>query len=517
MRLRLAALVAALLWVGHVGCGARSGLRSSARDDAGPDAAAADASLACATPADCDSGDRCQPMSCVEGVCVASAPVVCDDGDPCTDDRCVPETGACEFAAATFDRDGDGHFGPRPGFAPGEPLACGDDCDDTSPLAFPGGSEVCDGVDNDCNGVIDDRAEHVVEGAPVRLTSEGLVQGRRGSIAYEGNHYAVAYRGQRDNQWTNYFKALQSDGSEVVPETRITNVNSDTFTGPLVWTGAVFGAAWEDRRDNDFEIYFNRLDRSGQKLGPDVRVTRARDFSTEARMVFNGREFLLAWTDRRTTVQIFGQRIAVDGALVGPNLALTEPAWQAESAALALGRRRIAIAFALLEGGIGFRTFDMELGAPGDLVRFPGPLARDLAITFAQDRFIIAWERQEDGVPGEAIHAMAVLEDGTVVVAERPVTEAAGFAKTPSLLSLGDRALMAWSDQRDENFEIYAKHLSLELEELTPRQRLSNDPAQSLYPLMSFGPEGEIGVVFDDRRTGTWQPYFVRLSCFSVR
>src|SRR5690606_4803652 len=235
-----------------------------------------------------------------------------------------------------------------------------------------------------------------------------------------------------------------SDGSEVVPETRITNVNSDTFTGPLVWTGAVFGAAWEDRRDNDFEIYFNRLDRSGQKLGPDVRVTRARDFSTEARMVFNGREFLLAWTDRRTTVQIFGQRIAVDGALVGPNLALTEPAWQAESAALALGRRRIAIAFALLEGGIGFRTFDMELGAPGDLVRFPGPLARDLAITFAQDRFIIAWERQEDGVPGEAIHAMAVLEDGTVVVAERPVTEAAGFAKTPSLLSLGDRALMAW-------------------------------------------------------------------------
>src|SRR5690606_9259405 len=176
------------------------------------------------------------------------------------------------------------------------------------------------------------------------------------------------------------------------------------------------------------------------------------------------------------------------GALVGPNLALTEPAWQAESAALALGRRRIAIAFALLEGGIGFRTFDMELGAPGDLVRFPGPLARDLAITFAQDRFIIAWERQEDGVPGEAIHAMAVLEDGTVVVAERPVTEAAGFAKTPSLLSLGDRALMAWSDQRDENFEIYAKHLSLELEELTPRQRLSNDPAQSLYPLMSFGP-----------------------------
>ncbi|MFT5681145.1 MAG: hypothetical protein ACI8RZ_002051 [Myxococcota bacterium] len=31
------------------------------------------------------------------------------------------------------------------------------DCDDTSPAAFPGGTEVCDGLDNDCNGEIDEQ------------------------------------------------------------------------------------------------------------------------------------------------------------------------------------------------------------------------------------------------------------------------------------------------------------------------------------------------------------------------
>ena len=32
---------------------------------------------------------------------------------------------------------------------------CGGDCNDASPAAFPGGVELCDGVDNDCDGSVD--------------------------------------------------------------------------------------------------------------------------------------------------------------------------------------------------------------------------------------------------------------------------------------------------------------------------------------------------------------------------
>ena len=31
------------------------------------------------------------------------------------------------------------------------------DCDDNNASAFPGGTEVCDRVDNDCNGLVDDK------------------------------------------------------------------------------------------------------------------------------------------------------------------------------------------------------------------------------------------------------------------------------------------------------------------------------------------------------------------------
>ncbi len=43
----------------------------------------------------------------------------------------------------TNDNDGDGPFSDE-------------DCDDNDATVFPGASEICDGKDNDCNGMMDD-------------------------------------------------------------------------------------------------------------------------------------------------------------------------------------------------------------------------------------------------------------------------------------------------------------------------------------------------------------------------
>lgn len=58
------------------------------------------------------------------------------------------------------DRDGDEHGNPdSPRQACDQPIgwvALNDDCDDLQPDMLPGGTEICDGLDNDCNGVVDD-------------------------------------------------------------------------------------------------------------------------------------------------------------------------------------------------------------------------------------------------------------------------------------------------------------------------------------------------------------------------
>lgn len=59
-----------------------------------------------------------------------------------------------------LDNDGDGYGGPetQPGcVAPGAGwVRAGDDCDDKNFSVHPGAAEACDGIDQDCNGVIDE-------------------------------------------------------------------------------------------------------------------------------------------------------------------------------------------------------------------------------------------------------------------------------------------------------------------------------------------------------------------------
>ncbi len=81
------------------------------------------------------------------------------------DDDCdgaLDEAGASDELSWYADTDGDGY-----GDAASVALACGqpadyvanrDDCDDGDASSHPGGGELCDGADDDCDGVIDDSA-----------------------------------------------------------------------------------------------------------------------------------------------------------------------------------------------------------------------------------------------------------------------------------------------------------------------------------------------------------------------
>ena len=86
--------------------------------------------IACSTDADCVTAYKALPNA----ACYTSA-------------KCESASSVCTFK--WLDKDSDGY----------PPAICnGSDCDDGNPSIHPGGTEICDGIDDDCNGVLDNGA-----------------------------------------------------------------------------------------------------------------------------------------------------------------------------------------------------------------------------------------------------------------------------------------------------------------------------------------------------------------------
>ena len=137
--------------------------------------------VACLGDSDCSDGRSCNGNEpCVAGVCDAPLPCGdadgdghiaqaaggddCDDADPTTypgnpevcdavahDEDCDPTT----FGGRDADMDGHVDF-TCCNIALGGIAHCGDDCDDFLPSRHAGATEVCNRVDDDCDGLIDE-------------------------------------------------------------------------------------------------------------------------------------------------------------------------------------------------------------------------------------------------------------------------------------------------------------------------------------------------------------------------
>ena len=297
-------------------------------------------------------------------------------------------------------------------------------------------------------------------------------------------------------------------------------IRDSTYAGALLFDGERIATAWSDaRQDGNYEIYFNRLTAQGEKLSPDLQLSQAERFSLHPALVEIDERVLVAWDDHRfatpdaAAVRIFGVLVGDDGSL-SQEVPLSADGELAEFPALAVGQERLGMAYTVLEQNqvFGrFKTFDRALGGASPAVDL-GLDVTDPVVVAAAGRFVVAWYTKNPS-PGPAIVAAVVGEDGVVVKNAVPVTSGASFARTASLLSLGDRVLLVWADDLDGNYELYSLVMDADLNVLRGRERLTFDSADTLSPSAVLLKEGGVGVVFDDYRSGTPQVYFTRLEC----
>jgi hypothetical protein len=301
----------------------------------------------------------------------------------------------------------------------------------------------------------------------------------------------------------------------------VTRLNAAGYGGTLVWSGERYLTAYQDARQaQNYEIYFDVLNRNGERLIEDLRVTNAEDFSLSPSLVWTGAEALLVWDDRRFedsggTSVIFGQRVSIEGQLIGPNLQLSPAGVSAESASMALSDTGVGIAFVTLEGNISrakFLTASRSLDGVSGVTNIDFENAEGPVVTALNDEYVVTFHQFDDLSYGSSIYGVAIGKDG-VMRSPQSMTVGAAHARGHATYSYGDRFVMVWADDKDGRFQLYAQSFDQKLSPISQRLRVTTTMTDTLAPHIAPSADGGLGVLYRDESNGKPKAFFTRLDC----
>lgn len=374
-----------------------------------------------------------------------------------------------------------------------------------------GSPELCDGVDNDCDGATDESPEAELacdDSNDCTIDSCSL-----GSCQHLG----------RDRDGDTHFDDFcgGDDCNDLNPavwaytftDSRFTDSVGGSNSPVLVWTGTELGIAWHDQRDGNAEIYFARANTTLAKIGSDTRVTNALDSSLSPSLVWTGSEYGLAWDDYRSwSTDIYFTRLDALGVEIDDDIAVTDnlPGVSSHNQSLAWTGSEFGIAFA--DNTINSINL-IRLNSGGIIL---GPSVRLIADSWAALFPTFVWTGVEYGlawVESSAVWFARFTPAGsrTGAVIGIPDLSSRSVTTLPSLVWRNPEFVIVWPSDAVGDSEIYFARVDASGVKIGLDVQVTDNPDQSAGPTLTSR-DSEFGLTWEENPSGLGSPaYFVRL------
>ena len=295
-------------------------------------------------------------------------------------------------------------------------------------------------------------------GEPTRVTNAAGVS-EYPSLVWAGSEFGIAWEDDRDGNFEIYFARLSAQGAVLGSEVRVSQAAGDSWNPSLAWTGSEYGVSWEDPRDGNYEIYFARVSAAGAAIGSETRVTNAAGVSAYPSLVWTGSEYGAAFEDNRDgNFEIYLGRISAAGAPVGETR-VTQAAGESESPSLVWAGSEFGASWQDFRDG-NYEIYFARLSAAGALLGSELRLtsnagaSQNPSLVWTGSEFGVIWNDAADNPDGE-IYLLRLDGTGALIGGPVRVTNNAGFKIYPALAWSGSEYGVCWQDYRDGDYELY--------------------------------------------------------------
>ena len=380
---------------------------------------------------------------------------------------------------------------------------CAGDCGNQDVKTKPGATELCDGVDNDCDGQVDEGAScdrtcdemQLLPTQGTRLSSTSVGSTMK-SLLWTGNRFTTIFQ-DATNYYAPFMAHASASGSVIGTARPLIESLQNSFVSHATWTGSEIAVISTGLR---------RFDRDGRPIGSPVA-------GGGSDLIWTGKEYGVV---TGTSSGVAFQRLSADGTPLSGVVTLPGTSPSVTTARLAWNGTHYGVVW---DNGstVKFKRINPLSIASGSVIDIGTTQGTALApvIAAGDGTFGIAWSDRRDG-PEAEIYFCRISAGGGRLGGDVRVTNAAGWSVDPTIAWSGAEWGIAWDDTRTGNEEIWFARMDTASTKLGSELQVSNAAGHSHFPSIVWA-GGKFGVAWSDDRDGTNDEiYFASIGCDCV-